>query len=462
MLANSLVELDRAHLIHPVASWRGHEAAGVRVLTSAKGATRDRCRGAHARRRLRRPLVRQRRLRPGERRRRRRAPASRAALCDRVFRPRLGAGDPPCRPDSPSWRRATSTTSISRSAARTRWTARCASSATTGTPAASRRRTSSSRSSRAITARRRSGAGLTALPVFHAGFGVPYDWQHKIPSHYAYRNPVGSDPQAIIAASTGCAARQGRGTRRAGARRRLLRRADPGLGRRAGAAAGWMKAMRDLCAELDILFVADEVITGFGRTGPLFACRGRRDRPRSDDHRQGADLGLRADGRGAACPIRSTRRSPTARARPRSAMATPIRPIRCQRRRRRSRCCDLYEGGLLENGRAMRGAAAGRAREPRRPPARRRRARPRHARGDRARDRQGGEDAAAGRRRSVRAASSTAPGRTASSSAPSATACSAMLRRSAAPRTRSTRSSSARARTLDQTLADPDVRAALA
>lgn len=29
---------------------------------------------------------------------------------------------------------------------------------------------------------------------------------------------------------------------------------------------------RDACRELDILFVADEVITGFGRTGPLFAC----------------------------------------------------------------------------------------------------------------------------------------------------------------------------------------------
>ena len=39
MLSNSLIELDRAHLIHPVASYRGHEAAGVRVLKSAKGAT---------------------------------------------------------------------------------------------------------------------------------------------------------------------------------------------------------------------------------------------------------------------------------------------------------------------------------------------------------------------------------------------------------------------------------------
>ena len=129
------------------------------------------------------------------------APAARAALCHRLFRPRLGAGDPPGRGAGRAARPATSTTSTSRSAARTRWTARSASSATTGTRAASRRRTSSSRSSRAITARRRSGPGLTALPVFHAGFGVPFDWQHKIPSHYAYRNPVGSDPQAIIAAS---------------------------------------------------------------------------------------------------------------------------------------------------------------------------------------------------------------------------------------------------------------------
>jgi adenosylmethionine-8-amino-7-oxononanoate aminotransferase len=31
-------------------------------------------------------------------------------------------------------------------------------------------------------------------------------------------------------------------------------------------------SMRETCRDLDILFVADEVITGFGRTGPLFAC----------------------------------------------------------------------------------------------------------------------------------------------------------------------------------------------
>jgi adenosylmethionine-8-amino-7-oxononanoate aminotransferase len=35
---------------------------------------------------------------------------------------------------------------------------------------------------------------------------------------------------------------------------------------------GWLKAMQLACNQLDILFVVDEVITGFGRTGPMFAC----------------------------------------------------------------------------------------------------------------------------------------------------------------------------------------------
>ena len=38
MLTNSLIELDRAHLVHPVSSCRGHEERGVRILSSAKGA----------------------------------------------------------------------------------------------------------------------------------------------------------------------------------------------------------------------------------------------------------------------------------------------------------------------------------------------------------------------------------------------------------------------------------------
>ena len=115
------------------------------------------------------------------------------------------------------------------------------------------------------------GAGLTALPAFHAGFGVPYDWQHKIPSHYAYRNPVGSDTAAIIAASV--AALKAKVEAVGGAERVAAFYCEPiqGSGGVLVPPPGWVKAMREVCRELDILFVADEVITGFGRTGPLFA-----------------------------------------------------------------------------------------------------------------------------------------------------------------------------------------------
>src|SRR5688500_2245869 len=37
-LDSSLVALDRAHLIHPVANWRGHEQRGATVLRSGRGA----------------------------------------------------------------------------------------------------------------------------------------------------------------------------------------------------------------------------------------------------------------------------------------------------------------------------------------------------------------------------------------------------------------------------------------
>src|SRR3569623_1202579 len=33
-----------------------------------------------------------------------------------------------------------------------------------------------------------------------------------------------------------------------------------------------LRGLRELCAKHGALFIADEVMTGFGRTGPLFAC----------------------------------------------------------------------------------------------------------------------------------------------------------------------------------------------
>ncbi len=115
------------------------------------------------------------------------------------------------------------------------------------------------------------GAGLTALKAFHAGFDVPLASQHHIPSHYPYRNPAGPDPQAIIQASV--AALRG-AVQEIGPERVAAFFCEPvqGSGGVIVPPRGWLRAMHDCCRELGILMVVDEVITGFGRTGPLFAC----------------------------------------------------------------------------------------------------------------------------------------------------------------------------------------------
>ncbi len=60
-------------------------------------------------------------------------------------------------------------------------------------------------------------------------------------------------------------------TRGSGYHCRDFRRADSRRRRRHRAAAGYLQALRDLARENDILFVADEVITAFGRLGSWFA-----------------------------------------------------------------------------------------------------------------------------------------------------------------------------------------------
>ncbi|WP_083900891.1 aspartate aminotransferase family protein [Azospirillum sp. B4] len=114
-------------------------------------------------------------------------------------------------------------------------------------------------------------SGLTALANFHRNFDVPLRWQHHIPSPYPYRSPVGSDPAAVIAQSVADLRAK---VAELGADTVAAFFCEPiqGSGGVIVPPKGWLKAMRDTCAELGILFVADEVITGFGRTGPMFAC----------------------------------------------------------------------------------------------------------------------------------------------------------------------------------------------
>jgi len=115
------------------------------------------------------------------------------------------------------------------------------------------------------------GAGLTALPVFHRGFDLPLATQHHIPSPNPYRHPQGGDAQALITASVADLRAK---VAELGAENVAAFFCEPiqGSGGVIVPPAGWLKAMRDAAHELDILFVVDEVITGFGRTGPMFAC----------------------------------------------------------------------------------------------------------------------------------------------------------------------------------------------
>ena len=271
MLSNSLIELDRDHWIHPVASYRGHEKAGVRVLRSAKGATVTDAEGRQlidgfaglwcvnagyghesiveaAANQMRELAYATGYFGLGS------EPAIRLAAelaerapgdLNRVYFT-LGGSDA-----------VDSTVRFIRYYQRARGKAE---------------KDQFISIEQGYHGSSTVGAGLTALPAFHAGFGVPYDWQHKIPSHYSYRNPAGSDPAAIIAASL--AALKAKVDEVGGPERVAAFYCEPiqGSGGVLVPPPGWVKAMHDLCAELDILFVADEVITGFGRTGPLFAC----------------------------------------------------------------------------------------------------------------------------------------------------------------------------------------------
>ncbi len=270
MLANSLIELDRAHLVHPVSSWHGHVARGSRILTSAKGATvtdsegrtlidgfaglwcvnagygQDSVVEAAAEQMRRLPYA------TGYFDVSAEAPIRLAATLaerapgdlDHVYFT-LGGSDA-----------VDSTIRF----VRYYWHAK-------GQP----ERDQFISIAQGYHGSTTMAAGLTALPLFHQGFDLPYPWQHKISSHYAYRNPVGPDPDAIIAASV---AELRAKVAEIGADRVAAFYCEPiqGSGGVLVPPDGWVKAMRDTCAELEILFIADEVITAFGRTGPLFAC----------------------------------------------------------------------------------------------------------------------------------------------------------------------------------------------
>ncbi|HSW84406.1 MAG TPA: aspartate aminotransferase family protein [Usitatibacter sp.] len=194
------------------------------------------------------------------------------------------------------------------------------------------------------------GAGLTAIAAFHANFDLPLSTQHHIPSPYPYRSPVATSPAAIIETSVQSLRDK---VNELGAERVAAFFCEPiqGSGGVIVPPVGWLKAMREACRELGILFVADEVITGFGRTGPMFACEAEDVDPDMMTIAKGLTSGYApmgallisdaiyqaiADGTASGAPLGHGH---TYSAHPVSA-AIALEVIR------------LYEGGLLANGQA--------------------------------------------------------------------------------------------------------------
>ncbi len=114
------------------------------------------------------------------------------------------------------------------------------------------------------------GAGLTALPVFHEKFDLPMQWQHHIASPFPYRNEATTDDEIIAQGVANLKAKVAQlGAENVAA---FIMELVQGSGGVIVLPEGYAKAMQDTCRELGILFIVDEVITGFGRTGPMFAC----------------------------------------------------------------------------------------------------------------------------------------------------------------------------------------------
>ncbi|MDH5568125.1 MAG: aminotransferase class III-fold pyridoxal phosphate-dependent enzyme, partial [Myxococcales bacterium] len=115
------------------------------------------------------------------------------------------------------------------------------------------------------------GAAVSGLGYMHPYFGLDFEFVHHIPSHYPYRHAAGPDPDAIIASSVRSFEAK---IAEVGADEIAAFITEPmhGAGGVIVPPVGWLSAMQKVCRDHGILFIVDEVITGFCRTGKFFAC----------------------------------------------------------------------------------------------------------------------------------------------------------------------------------------------
>jgi adenosylmethionine-8-amino-7-oxononanoate aminotransferase len=99
----------------------------------------------------------------------------------------------------------------------------------------------------------------------------PYLWDHpKIEPCYCYRCPFGKTPEAC---GVPCAEDLDRAIREAGPETVAAFVAEPVVSTPIAGAAPppeYFPRIREICDAHDVMFIADEVVTGFGRTGRMF------------------------------------------------------------------------------------------------------------------------------------------------------------------------------------------------
>lgn len=116
-------------------------------------------------------------------------------------------------------------------------------------------------------------ASMTGLPLYHKHFGLPVDFIHHAAAPYYYRRHDRNMSQTEF--SRYCAEDL----------EKLILREDPdtiaafiaepvlGTGGIVPPPEGYWEAIKPILAKYDILFIVDEVVTGFGRLGTMFGCQ---------------------------------------------------------------------------------------------------------------------------------------------------------------------------------------------
>jgi 4-aminobutyrate aminotransferase/(S)-3-amino-2-methylpropionate transaminase len=111
---------------------------------------------------------------------------------------------------------------------------------------------------------------------YERGFGPFAPEVHRVPTSYPFRDPAGTTGEKAARRALEQVAAQVAPEDVAA----VLVEPVQGEGRFVVPAPGFLPALAAWCREHGALLVADEVQTGFCRTGDWFACRGRGRRPR--------------------------------------------------------------------------------------------------------------------------------------------------------------------------------------